>query len=117
MLSEDVEQINLINWLKYNMPEIEKCTFHIPLQRKCTIQQGRLLKRMGVKSGVSDLFIAIPSNGYHGLWIELKSQKGKLSEAQKEFLDLMSDKGYLAVAVWGADAAKEIINTYLTPDR
>lgn len=113
MSKEDIEQINLINWLRFNYPEIEKNTYHIPLQRKCSIQQGSLLKKMGVKRGMADLFIAIPKNGKSGLWIELKSEKGKLSLEQKEFLSRMTINGYVAVPVWGFEAAKVIIMNYL----
>jgi hypothetical protein len=113
--NEDIEQINLINWLRFNYPEIEKDTYHIPLQRKCSIQQGSLLKKMGVKRGMADLFIAIPQNGKSGLWIELKSEKGKLSLEQKEFLSRMTINGYVAVSVCGFEAAKETIIDYLKP--
>ena len=113
MSKEDITQINLINWLRFNYPEIEKNTFHIPLQRKCSIQQGILLKKMGVKPGMADLFIAIPKNGKSGLWIELKSEKGKLSLEQKEFLSRMTINGYVAIAAWGFEAAKEFILKYL----
>ena len=113
MSKEDVIQINLINWIRFNYPEIEIDTYHLPLQRRCSVQQGALLKRMGVKKGMADLFIAVPCGGYHGLWIELKSDKGKLSEEQKEFLSRMTERGYIAVPAWGFESAKEIILTYL----
>ena len=43
---------------------------------------------MGVKAGVSDLFLAYPNPNFHGLWIELKSEKGKKSPEQKHWLFL-----------------------------
>jgi len=110
---ESVTQINLINWINYNYPEISEDVYHFANERSCSIQQGRILKRMGVRAGVSDLFIAVPSNGFHGLWIELKEGIGRLSKAQKEFIDRMSFRGYKAVAVWGLDEAQEVIKSYL----
>jgi hypothetical protein len=77
------------------------------------MQTGITLKRMGVKKGVADFFLALPSGDYHGLWIELKVGKGKLSPEQISFLNRKTERGYLAVAVWGFDAAIEIIKNYL----
>jgi hypothetical protein len=68
---------------------------------------------MGVKKGVADFFLAIPYGNYHGLWIELKVGKGKLSVEQSEFLYRKNERGYLSVAIWGFEAAKETILSYL----
>ena len=45
---------------------------------------GRL-KAMGVQPGVADLHITLP--GGRSLWIELKSEKGRLSPAQRAFAE------------------------------
>ena len=110
--AETVEQINLMAWLS-TMPDVYPYVLHIPNERQCTSQQGRILKRMGVKSGVSDLFIAIPKEGYHGMWLELKAPKGKLSDNQMKFMRDMSEQGYLAVCSMGFEVAKKAILEYL----
>lgn len=119
--SERTIQINLINWFKYEYPELSEDIHHFANERKCSIHQGRILKRMGVSKGVSDIFIAIPvfewqRTKYHGLWIELKAENGKLTVEQSKFIFHKNERGYLAVAVWGLDAAKEVIRTYLKDD-
>ena len=111
---EQIDQINLMNWIKHNYPEIAEDTYHFANERKCTIQQGALLKRMGVKRGVSDIFIPIPRKGKSGLWIELKVGKGQPTKEQKEFLARMIVNGFEAVCVWGWEAAKEIIIAYFS---
>ncbi len=68
---------------------------------------------MGVKKGVADFHLALPQNEFHGLWLELKVDRGTLSHEQKEFLSRKMLRGYCAVAVWGEEAAKELILTYL----
>ncbi len=113
MGAEDIEQVNLMAWLSYNHSDIYEDTIHIANQRQTTQQQGRLLKRMGVKKGVSDIFIAVPMNGRGGLWIELKSTKGKPSQEQKVFVARMIRRGYDAAIVYGCEAAKEVILAYL----
>ena len=44
------------------------------------------LKRMGVKPGVPDLFLPFPVPPFHGLWIEMKSETGRASAVQKEWI-------------------------------
>lgn len=110
---EEIDHINLINWFHYNYPELADDFHHFANERRCSVQQGRILKRMGVKKGVSDFFLAVPCGDYHGLWIELKVGKGKLSIEQSEFLCRKNERGYIATAAWGFDAAKELILTYL----
>ena len=109
---ETVASIQLFNWVR-SMPDVEPYVFHIANERKCTPFEGRILKRMGVSRGVSDYMIAIPSGPYHGMFLELKVGSNKPSEEQQKFLDDMTAKGYMAVCVWGYEAAKIAIETYL----
>lgn len=110
---EQIDHINFLNWFNEAFPALEEDIHHFANERKCSIQQGKLLKRMGVKKGVADFFLALPCGGYHGLWMELKVGKGKLSPEQKRFLAKKTARGYMAVAVWGEEAAKAVTLTYL----
>jgi hypothetical protein len=110
---EQIHHINLVNWFNYNFPELEEDFHHFANERQCSIQQGRTLKRMGVKKGVADFFLALPKNGKAGLWIELKVGKNKPTKEQSAFLARKIARGYEAVCVWQEIGAKEIILTYL----
>jgi hypothetical protein len=110
---EEIHHINIVNWFHKDYPEMHDDFHHFANQRKCSIQEGSKLKLMGVKRGVSDFFLAIPKNGYAGLWIELKVEKGRLSKEQIAFIERKNQRGYLATAVWGKEAAKEAIIEYL----
>lgn len=110
---EQIIQINLINWFKYEWPELSDDVHHFANERKCSYKEGRNLKRMGVIKGVSDLFLALPTSEFHGLWIELKTEHGRLSNEQMEFIKRKNQRGYFAIAVWGLEAAKEVIVNYL----
>ncbi len=111
--AEQIDHINVVNWFSYQYPQLADDLHHFANERRCSVQHGRLLKRMGVKKGVADFFLAIPTNGYAGLWIELKVGKGKLSPEQIDFLGRKTERGYMAVPVWGFEAAIETIKAYL----
>ena len=110
---EAQEQIAFMRWLKLQYPSIEKVTFHIPNERKCSVYQGQLLKKMGVKSGVSDIFIAVPNEHYHGLFIEMKSTNGKPTPNQIQFINSMNKNGYLGCFCFGWTEARHVTQNYL----
>ena len=112
-MSENSLQINLVNWFNYNYPHLKDDLLHVANERSCSIQQGRLLKRMGVKRGVSDIFLGVPTNKYHGLWIELKTPTGKLSPEQKSFIERKNMRGYFATAAYGLEQAQDVIRDYI----
>lgn len=113
MNQEQSEHINIVNWFNYQFPDLKDDLHHFANERRCSIQQGRLLKRMGVKKGVSDFFLAIPLNGKSGLWIELKVGKNKPTKEQVVFIERKVLRGYECALVWGFDAARETIKNYL----
>lgn len=113
---EAQEQIALFDWIKLR-PDLAPYCFHIPNERKTSPQYGKILKRMGVMSGVSDIFVAIPCAHYAGLWLELKAGKGKPTPNQVNFLANMVKMGYLSACVVGFEAAREVVETYLAMGR
>lgn len=113
MQPEQIDHINFLNWFNFTYPQYKDDIHHFANERKCSIAQGRLLKKMGVKKGVPDFFLAIPKDGKGGLWIELKVGINKPTPEQKEFLARKILMGYTALCVWGSEAAKEAIKIYL----
>ena len=110
---EQIIQINLINWFKEIYPHFAQDIHHIANERRCSYKEGRTLKKMGVTKGVSDILLAVPTYQFHGLFLEIKSENGKLSNEQMEFIERKNQMGYFAIAVWGLEAAKEVIKTYI----
>lgn len=62
-------------------------------------------KRLGVLAGVPDIFIPSPKKGKNGLFIEIKTEKGKLSKSQKDIITRLNGIGYEAVVCYGLDEA------------
>ena len=82
-MTEDQIQQAVIRWsqqanVRKMFPQLA-LLYHIPNERKCTPQQGARLKRMGVKSGVPDLHLPVARGVYHGLYLEMKTEKGRVS--------------------------------------
>ena len=71
------------------------------------------LTREGLLPGVPDLFFPIASNGFHGLFMEVKSEKGHVSKHQKETMSKLSLNGYKCVVVYSLDDAIKEIKEYL----
>jgi len=113
MQPEKVEHINVVNWFAFHFPELEDDFHHFANERRCSVQEGRMLKRMGVKKGVADFFLAFPVNGYAGLWLELKVGKNKPTKEQTAFAERKISRGYQFAFVWGREAAQEMIKAYL----
>ena len=82
--------------------------------------QWAKLKRQGAKEGVSDIFLPVARNGYHGLWIELKSTREyrpRVSDDQRNWISSMNGEGYLAVVSYGFDEAVAVIRDYYSGRR
>lgn len=112
--TESNEQIAAMDWLREQYPKIAQHTLHIGNERKASYYAGYIMKRMGVLKGASDLFMAWPNGGYHGLFIEVKSKIGKPSAEQKAFLDRMKDVGYKTKICYGAEEVISTMQDYLS---
>lgn len=110
-MSENYEQKQLIQWCR-TRPELQYL-FHIP--NESVGGQGWMIRnrQMGVKSGVPDLMLPIPSQGYHGMFIEMKAKGGRVSDVQSKWLEALNQFGYLAVVAYGWEDARCQILKYL----
>lgn len=113
---EDVEQMCLFRWARDNEgahPELE-LLFHVPNGGKRSKAEAARFKAMGVRAGVSDIFLPVARAGYHGLWIELKRlDDGRPSKAQLKWIERMTAEGYVAAVCHGWVQAARMICTYL----
>ena len=87
--------------------------FHPPNGGSRNAREAVNLKKQGVKPGVPDICIMEAKGKYNGLFIELKNEKGRLTNYQKEWLKRLNDNGYLAVCTNSLDEFIEIVTNYL----
>ncbi len=114
-LNEDDEQTLVISWAAFNKTLSDRL-MHIANERKCSPAYGQKLKRMGVKKGASDLFLAWPIGKHGGCFIEMKSRDGELKEHQRIFLNNMQDAGYFTDVCRSFEEARNTIEKYLCGD-
>lgn len=110
-MTESQEQRQLIQWCRTD-PRYQYL-FHIP--NESVGGQGWIVRnrQLGVKAGVPDLFYPVPMNGYHGLFIEMKTETGRLRPEQKKWLDALETFGYKCVVAHGWMEAKEALEGYM----
>lgn len=117
-LTEAQEQANVIKWsqqphIRARWPELAML-FHIPNGGTRTVIEGKHLKQQGVKQGVPDLCLPVPSGRYHGLFIEMKTAAGRASPAQRWWIEHLNAAGYFAEVCHGWESAVQTLEWYLT---
>lgn len=117
-MTEDAIQKQLITWANYQPLNTDKGRIgdylhHSPNGGKRNALEAKKFKQMGTKAGFPDLFLCIARGGYHGLFIELKTNKGKVSPLQQQWLDRLNGQGYKAVVCYGFDEARQVIGGYM----
>ncbi len=114
-MNEHKEQKALFDWAALAVgvhPELA-LMFAIPnggYRNKVTAAR---MKAEGVKAGVPDICLPVARNGYHGLWIEMKSAEGRMKKHQRAFCQRLAGHGYRVVVCWSWDAARREIESYL----
>ena len=61
-----------------------------------------------------DIFLPVPKNGRHGLYIELKAGKNTATKEQREFIESVRAMGYEAEVCRGWESAAAVILQYIT---
>ncbi len=112
---EAAEQEVLIQWCEWRQvkyPEL-KLIYHIPNGGSRNKIEAVNLKKQGVKAGVPDLCLPVARKGFHGLYIEMKYGKNRITKYQKEWLEDLKKQGYFVAVCYGAYEAEQVITEYL----
>lgn len=79
--------------------------------------EARIMKGLGVRAGVPDILLPCRGRGmyqsYIGFAMELKSEKGRLSEGQEEWRDRLVGAGWYWTLQRDFDGARREICNYL----
>jgi hypothetical protein len=112
---ESDEQKALFAWAAINRgkhPELE-LLYHVPNGGSRHPAEAANLKAQGVKAGVPDICLPVPRGAFHGLYIEMKYGKNKLTVDQKWWLVALSQQGYATAVCYTWESARTVILSYL----
>lgn len=112
---ESEHQKNVISWSMIHRDKYPELflLLHIPNEGKRNAAVGKNLKQQGLKRGAPDLILQVPRGKYASLSIELKTEKGRPSREQKEFVEKLKDYHNYAAICYGWKSAVALIEWYL----
>lgn len=121
---ESVIQTQCVKWFDAKYPNLWRFLFMIKndgAKKKVQSKSGSWFspsavrdKSMGLRPGVSDLFLSIPSGGYHGLYIEMKTETGSQSAEQSAFEKCMLTANYRYEIRRSVSGFEKLITEYLS---
>jgi hypothetical protein len=118
--NESVEQTRLFQWARMESgrwPELN-LLYHVPNGGSRNRLEAAHLKQQGVRAGVPDLCLPVARCGCHGLYIEMKRQRGgRVTPEQTEWMDALRAEGYAVAVCQGWEMASGVIAEYLRTDR
>ncbi len=95
------------------MTRIGEYLFHIPNGGKRNKVEAAIFKAMGVRAGVWDLLLMIPTKTHHGLFMETKAGRNGLTESQIKFMGRAQAMGYGTAEVRAVDEFRDAVLYYL----
>jgi len=116
--TEDDLQRAVAKYLLLQYPQHTDMWCHTPNGMKTSRSQANKHKSFGMRAGVPDILIFVPSKQFNGLAVELKIQyasgkKNQTSAAQKKWLKNLSLCGWRVKVCYNFDDAKNLIDSYL----
>ena len=130
--SESAHQKAVFAWAALNLDKYPMLAFMhaIPNGGKRDAMTAARMKAEGVRAGVPDIFLPWPvyddtwfnidekgnvtgGKWSHGLYIEMKTKGGKISDNQKIFIDYLNNNNYEVVICYDYKSAITEIESYL----
>jgi hypothetical protein len=108
-------QASLFQWAKWaqaRFPALELLHASAAGERRDKATAIKLLL-MGVRKGFPDVQLPVARGGYIGLWVEMKSDNGRLSEDQQRIKARLEDEGHRYCVCRSWLDAKDAVVAYL----
>lgn len=114
---EEIHQVAFVRWFRLQYPRYQKLMTLGSFGENVGERRMKRLKEMGLTPGYPDLVFNIPvkKNGafIFGLFIEMKTVKGRVSPAQKEVHTDLIAQGYRVEVAKSWEEAKACLVNYL----
>jgi len=116
--TEDKLQINCRYWFDCQYPQYALLLHHSPNEGKLMQhdRDGAKRKAMGMRAGFPDFIFLKPNKQYAYLAIELKSEKGRQTDHQKDYQQAVECSGGKYVIIRSIEQFIDTINDYLNAD-
>lgn len=115
-LTEHQEQALLIDWFDHYAPTKgidPRCLMAIPNAGKRSFAAAAWLRAEGLRPDAPDLFLAVPTRLFPGLFIEMKRRGQKARPGQVEYASVLRRAGYNAIIAAGFEEAQRAIRAYV----
>lgn len=106
-------QKSCVRWFRLQYPKLASLLFAVPNGGARNAVTGAILKAEGVTKGVADLLLLVPTKHHHALCVEMKTPKGRQSQAQKDWQKAVTDQGYCYIVCRSAEEFIREITRYL----
>ena len=109
---EQLLQESFVRYIQLRYPNTRFCASLGGIRTSMT--QAIKAKKGGYVRGFPDMQIMVAKGGFFGLFIEFKTEKGRVSSYQKQWLDDLNKEGYCAVVCKGINDAIETLDLYMS---
>ncbi|WP_284704012.1 VRR-NUC domain-containing protein [Escherichia coli] len=113
---EHYEQVRVLDWLYRNMRYVYEHTHATPNGGLRGIRTAIKMVAEGQKKGYPDLSIDLACGGYHGMRIEMKHGRNRLTPEQLVWMTRLTEAGYYCFEARSAAEAIKAITEYVCLD-
>lgn len=119
-------QQQCVAWFRAQYPQYAMLLTHVPNEGNGNRVSGAIHKAEGTVAGVPDLLLFLPSyypakgkddetawSIVHGLGIEMKTEKGRQGQSQKDFQKMFQAAGYQYEVVRTFEEFENLIKSYI----
>lgn len=111
--NESQLQQECVNIFSLKYPKLAPLLFAIPNGGFRNAREARNLKKQGVRAGIPDLMLAVPSRECHGLFLELKFGTNKPTAHQRDMMQRLGEQGYMCKVVRSTSEFLNVCCNYL----
>jgi hypothetical protein len=111
-VNEQRQQEAIVTYLQLQYKGVRFCASLGGQYQQYQSQRAKAI-RTGYVKGFPDLQITEARRNYHGLFIELKTKTGRITPHQKQWIEDLNERGYLAKCCKGMEEAMDLIDWYL----
>lgn len=106
-------QIACVRWFRMQFPFLKLLLFSVPNGGQRDKVTAMVMRAEGTVAGVADLLLLYPSAGFHGLCIEMKTEKGVQRDTQKKWQQAVEEYGYKYIICRSIEQFMVEVDSYL----